>query len=611
MKVSDYIAERIYQAGITDVFMVTGGGAMHLDDSVGHHPHLRRTCHHHEQACAMAAEAYARYRNRPALVLVTTGPGATNAVTGVLCAWMESIPMLVISGQARFSTCVRSTDLPLRSMGIQEFDITPAVRTMTKYAAMIERKEDVPEMLDEALRVMMEGRRGPVWLDIPLDVQGAEIDADPAVRPETVCAHTETFPDETVEEILSRLSRAERPVIFGGYGIHASGGEELFRSLAEHLGIPVLTGMSSVDLIPEDHPLYAGRTGMTGTRSGNLAMAGCDLFLSVGSRLSFLQTGFDYREWAREAFTILNEIDPFELKKPNVRCDMPVIGDAAQLMRQLLSVLKMRGVSPENPLCRKASGWTERSVGRKYLFPAVTEAEKAPQKDGRVNIYRFYDMLSEMMPEGRNLLVSVGTARVAGTQAFRIKEGQRFFTNSSTASMGYCLPAAIGLARASGEEIVLSTGEGSLMMNLQELQTIATNHLPVRIFVICNEGYHSIRQTQNAWFEKPLIGIGPESGDLGFPAVEKLAYAFGLSYSCIRGNETIKEDMEASFRTALPSITEVCVTPLQNTEPKASARRLEDGTMVSVPLEDMSPFLDRKILSENLEIPLTEGELAR
>lgn len=619
MKVSDYIAKEVRKAGITDVFLVTGGGAMHLDDSFGHSPDLRCTFQHNEQACAMAAEAYARVCNRPAAVLVTTGPGAVNTLTGVLCAWMESIPVLMISGQARYETTVRGMGLPLRSTGIQEYDVTKSAAPMTKYAVMVTRKEDVRYCLEKALFLMMSGRRGPVWLDIPLDVQAADIiperlrPYDPSENPEEAVP---PIPDKTIQKIIRKLHDAKRPVLFGGYGVRAAGAVREFRELKDLLGIPVLTGMSSIDLVTEDDPFYIGRTGMTGTRAGNFSMAGSDLFLSIGSRQSFLQTGFDYQEWAREAYTILNDLDAEELKKPNLHVSLPVVGDAKELLLKLNAALKKEGVTKEHPLFAH-SGWLTRNQERKQRYPVVTPEEKATLPDRKTNVYRFYDVLSEQLGEGAQVIGSCGTSRVAGTQAFRIKKGQRFYTNSATASMGYDLPAAVGLARSAdqslenGKEINLVTGEGSLMMNLQEMQTIATNRLPVRVFLIQNGGYHSIRQTQNAYFGKPLIGVGPESGDLDFPEPEDLARTFHFSHGAVTGNETIEEEMRSALRLPLPALIEVHCSELQKTMPKAASRKLPDGTMVSAPLEDMAPFLDRKELQENVEIPLTENERKR
>ncbi len=620
MKVSDYIARKTAEAGIREVFMVTGGGAMHLDDSFGHSKNHRCTFHHNEQACAMAAEAYARVENRPAAVLVTTGPGATNALTGVLCAWAESIPELVISGQARFATTVRGMGLKLRSVGIQEYDIVRSAAPMTKYAVMVERKEEVRYCLEKALYLMISGRRGPVWLDIPLDVQSAEIEPeslkgyDPAENPEEVVPPID---DEQIRELARHLKGAQRPVLFGGFGVRAAGAAAAFRDFAELLGAPVLTGMSTIDLIEEDHPLYIGRTGMTGTRAGNFAMAGSDLFLSIGSRQSFLQTGFDYAEWARGAYTILNDLDAEELKKPNLHVSMPVVGDAGELLKKLTDLLRSEGYSKDHPVF-KDGGWLKRNRMRKVKYPPVTPAEKGPQGDGRVNLYAFYDGLSGLLPEGTNLITAVGTSRVTGTQVFRVRKGQRVFVNSAIASMGYDLPAAIGIARAredspfkEGRTVNLVTGEGSLMMNLQEMQTIATNRLPVRLFLIQNGGYHSIRQTQTAYFKKPLIGVGPESGDLDFPDPADLAHTFHFSYGRVRSNETLKEDLEAAMQLPLPALIAVDCTPLQKTEPKAASRKLPDGTMVSSPLEDMAPFLSREELEQNVEIPLTDSERKR
>ncbi len=615
MKVSDYLAHTIAENGITDVFMVVGGGAMHLDNSFGKSGELHCTFHHHEQAAAMAAEAYARVENRPACVLVTTGPGATNVLTGCLCAWMESIPVLIISGQARYATTVRSMGLSLRSTGIQEYDITKSASPMTKYAVLIDRKEDVRYCLERALHLMRSGRRGPVWLDVPLDIQSADIDPgslrgyDPAEDP------SETIPaldPGLIPPILEKLRTASRPVLFGGYGVRAAGAADEFRELSMLLGIPVLTGMSSVDLVPENWPYYAGRTGMSGDRGGNLTMAGSDLFLSIGSRLSFIQTGYNYKDWARAAFTIINEIDPEELRKPNLHVDLPVIADAKEFLAALIAALRENGAAPDHPYCKSAAPWTRRSTARHAKYPSVTEAELAPQEDGLANIYAFFKHVSDEIPEGEPMLVSVGQARMCGTQSFQVKPHGRFYTNSATASMGYGLPAAIGLARAYGNRtpINLANGEGCMMMNLQELQTIVTNRLPVRVFVLCNGGYHSIRQTQRNFFGDPLVGIGPESGDLDFPAVSKLADTFGFSYASCLKNETLREDLEAAFALPLPALIEVQLTTLQKMEPKSASRKLPDGTMVSSPLEDMAPFLSREELSRELEIPLTKSEAA-
>ena len=605
IKVSDYIAEFLADHGVREVFMVTGGGAMHLDDALGHSKRLRATYHHHEQACAMAAEAYSRIHNIPACVCATCGPGATNVMTGVLCAYMESLPMIVLTGQVRTQVTVRSTGLTLRTMGVQEYDVTKSAAPMTKYAVMVEKAEDIRYHLEKAMFLSMYGRRGPVWLDVPMDIQAARVEPQElkSFDPEAEGLKcVPSIPDETITKILEILLRAERPLIFGGFGIRASGAYDLFKELVTRLGIPVIDGMSSVDLMEEDHPLYAGRSGMTGSRAGNFALQNCDVLLSMGSRQSIHQTGFSFDTWAREAYTIINDIDINEIRKPNLHVDLPVCGDVRELITKLLDRTEGDGVFAVDEWIARIHEWR-----RKY--PIVTESEKGPQPDGLANTYRFYDVLSDLMKEDDILCVSCGTSRVAGSQTFRIKKGQRFITNSSTASMGYGLPAVEGLARAcEGKDITLVTGEGSFMMNMQEMQTIRTNNMPVRIFMVCNGGYHSIRQTQNAFFGKPLIGIGPESGDLSFPDTGKIADCFGFSYGECMSNETIAEDLARAMELPLPALIRVEVTTTQKTEPKAASRKLADGTMVSSPLEDMAPFLSREELRANMLIPLTPDE---
>lgn len=608
-KVSDYIADRIAQWGIRDVFTVTGGGAMHMNDSFGHHPKLHCTYQHHEQACAMAAEAYARMDNRMAAVCVTTGPGATNAITGVLGAWMDSIPMLVFSGQARYATTVPASGLPLRSMGVQECNIVPVVASITKYAHMVIHPEDIRYHLEKALYMAATGRPGPVWLDLPLDVQGAIIETeslrayDPAENPEQ---RPQEILQETIEKILDKIEESHRPVLSPGNGVRLAGAIEEFHELVDVLGVPVVTGMSSVDALESDHPYFVGRSGGTGTRPGNFALQNSDVLLSIGNRQGFAQTGFQYQDWARESYTILNDIDENELKKPNLHVSLPVVGDAGELIRGLLAEAKKRGADKGYPLF-KGEDWRKQCLLWKKKYPIVTEKHYETLEEGCTNIYAFYGELSKAMKENETLMVSVGTSRVAGSQAFRVKKGQRFITNPNTASMGFCLPAATGIAVAQpGKAVVCVTGEGSLQMNIQEMQTILQNRLPVKLFVINNQGYHSIRQTQQSYFKPPLVGVGEESGDLSFPDLSRIMPAYGFPYRAVHASE----DLEAAISEALDAegafVCEVFVTKYQKTEPKTSAKKLPDGSMVSAPLEDMYPFLDREELESNMFIPLPE-----
>ena len=610
-KVSDYIADYIAEWGIRDVFTVTGGGAMHMNDAFGHHPKLHCTYQHHEQACAMAAEAYARMDNRMAAVCVTTGPGATNAITGVLGGWMDSIPMLVFSGQARYATTVAASGLKLRSMGVQECNIVPVVTSITKYAQMIIHPEDIRYHLEKALYMAVNGRPGPVWLDIPLDVQGAVIDTeklrgyDPQENPKEKPAE---ISQDIIQQILDKIEKSRRPVLFPGNGVRLAGAMDDFQKLVNILGVPVITGMSSVDAMESEHPYFAGRSGGTGTRPGNFALQNSDVLLSIGNRQGFAQTGFQYQDWARGSYTILNDIDENELKKPSLHVSLPVCGDAGDLIRKLICAAKLRGADKTNPLF-KGRDWIRQCQVWKQKYPVVTAKHYETVEEGCTNIYAFYEELSKAMQEGQTLMVSVGTSRVAGSQAFRVKKGQRFITNPNTASMGFCLPAATGICVAQpGKPVVCVTGEGSLQMNLQELQTIWQNRLPVKLFVINNQGYHSIRQTQQSYFEPPLVGVGAESGDLSFPDLSKIIPAYGFSYRAVHAAEELPETLHQVLEETGASVCEVFVTKYQKTEPKTSAKKLPDGSMVSAPLEDMYPFLSKEELEENM-FTETNGEM--
>lgn len=610
-KVSDYIADYIARWGIRHIFTVTGGGAMHMNDSFGHHKMLHCVYQHHEQACAMAAEAYARVENHMAAVCVTTGPGATNAITGVLGGWMDSIPMIVFSGQARLATTMGSTVLKLRSMGIQECDIVPMVSSITKYSTMIKKPEEIRYCLEKALYLATHGRPGPVWLDVPLDIQGAIIESEAlkGFSPEEEdIEKIEKIPDSLVKIVIEKIKGSLRPVLFPGNGVRLSGAIQEFHDLAEVLGIPVVTGMSSVDALEWEHPLFTGRNGGTGDRAGNFAVQNSDVLLSIGCRQSFVQTGFQYESWARNSYTILNDIDENELKKPNLHVSLPVIGDAREFIKKLLAEAKKQGACAETPLFQ-GENWRKQCRNWKKLYPVVQKEYYENTPDHCTNIYAFYEELSKQMKENEKLVVSVGTARVAGSQAFRVKKGQRFITNPNTAAMGFCLPALTGVCTALPEEqIVCVTGEGSLQMNIQEFQTIRQNHLKAKVFVINNQGYHSIRQTQMSYFQEPLVGVGEESGDLSFPDLKKLMPAYGYTYFSCRESEKLGETIRKVLDAPGQAVCEIFVTKYQKTMPKTASKKLPDGKMVSAPLEDMYPFLTREELKKNMYIPLTDEE---
>lgn len=601
-KLSDYMADFLMNEGITQVFEVVGGGAIHMDDAFGHKEGLHVTYHHHEQAAAIAAEAYARVLNKPAAVCVTSGPGATNALTGCLCAYMGSMPMLIFSGQVRYPLTVEALQLDLRTNGEQEFDICRSAKGMTKYCEMVKKPEDIKYCMQKALYLATTGRPGPCWLDMPLDIQASTIETD-GLREfnptEEGYVDKPNFDHKVIADIIERIKNSERPVLYVGQGVRQSGGYDDFMKLIDFLGIPVTTGMTSLDAVPNDHPLYAGRPGATGDRPGNFAVQNSDLFISIGSRLSYKQTGYNTDTWARGAYKIMVDIDPNELKRDYLHIDMPICADAKDFICAMLDELNKPLPRHEKWItqCKK---WIEK-------YPVVTP-DRYEIPDGRGSIYVFYDVLSKLMPEGATYVTTSGNSRVVCRQAATIKDGQRVIVNHSTSPMGYCLPASIGACIANERKpVVLITGEGGFQMNLQELQTIKQNNLPVHVIVINNEGYHSIRITQNSFFKnRTHVGIGEESGDLSFPDISKIANAYDYPYFESRNLNDLEDTLKAFLSHDGYCLCQVFVTKTQFTAPKASSKRLPNGQMVSAPLEDMAPFLDREELNENMYIPLVE-----
>ena len=599
MRLADYVAEFLVTHGITDCFTVTGGGAMYLNDALGHKAGLRCIYNHHEQASAMAAEAYARIHNLPATVCVTTGPGGTNAITGVLGGWLDSIPMLILSGQVRYDTTARGMGVAVRAGGDQEFDITKAIGTMTKYAEMVTNPTRIRYALERALHLATTGRPGPCWLDIPLNVQAATIDTDML---EGYGGEADAPPEvtsATVDAVIEKLRSAERPVLYVGNGVRLSGAFDVFRRLVPRLNIPVVTGWDNIDMIPSDHPLYVGRGGIMGDRAGNFAVQNADVILAVGNRLSIRQVGYSFQSWARAAFVIMVDIDPQELKKPTLHVELPIHADAGDFLKKMEQRVGGKVLFAEN-------GWQKRCLSWRERYPVVQGRHKSAT--GPTNPYAFVHALSSCLPEGYTTVVGNGSACVMGSQAYVIKDGQRFLVNSGAASMGYDRPAAIGACVAlGGKEIVCLTGDGSIQMNLQELQTILTYRLPIKIFVLNNGGYHSIRQTQQNLFpEHCKVGVGEESGDLDFPSLEKLAAAYGYPYLCCRQNAEIGELLQHAFAERGALIAEIFVDRTQMFEPKSATKRLPDGRLTSPPLEDLAPFLPREELAAQMCIPLID-----
>lgn len=615
VRLADYVADFLVKHGVTDVFSVVGGGAMHLNDALGHNKGLHVTYNHHEQACAIAAEAYARLENKIAAVCVTTGPGGTNAITGVVCGWLDSIPMFIISGQVKYTTTARYCEqftggLPLRAVGDQEYDITKSVAPMTKYAVMIEDPKTIRYHLERAWHLATTGRPGPVWIDIPVNFQGSYIETDELEgyfgsqdqREDDVKLPPEVD-SETVQQVIEAIKKAKRPVFHTGYGIRLSGAYDVFRRVAEKLNIPIVTYWNAIDLIEDDNPLYCGRAGNMGDRPGNWAIQNSDLILAIGTRISIRQVGYNYETWAREAKVIMVDIDRAEMRKPTIHVEMPIWADAKDFLT------KMDAEIGDNFPVSHDDDWLKICQGWKKNYPVIQDRQW--KENGKTaNVYAFIKYLSGQLPENSLTSVSNGACCVVGNQEYVIKKGSRFDNNSAIASMGYGLPAAIGTCIGGHRKTTICLeGDGSIMMNLQEMQTIITNKLPIKIFLINNSGYHSIRITQtNLFSNHSKVGIGPESGDLSFPDFKKLAEAFGYPYYEAHSNAEMKQVVDECIKADGPLFCQIFTDTKQVWEPKSSTKRLEDGTLVSPPLEDLAPFLPREELEKIMIVPMVDED---
>jgi acetolactate synthase-1/2/3 large subunit len=603
IKVSDYIVKRLARYGVKHVFMITGGGAMHLNDSVGKCEDIEYICNHHEQASSIGAEGYARTSGKPAVVVVTSGPGGTNTLTGVIGQWLDSVPVLYLSGQVKQETTIESCrQIGLRQLGDQEINITDIVRPVTKFAAFVKNPRDIRYLIEKSFYIATHGRPGPVWLDIPLDVQGAMIDEDALLgydeREETVLPDDELIRKQ-VGQVVEHLKRAERPVFLAGQGIRISGSQHLFLSTVERLGIPVVSSFCGFDLISSDHALFMGRIGTVGNRSGNFTLQNADLLLSVGSRNNIRQISYNWSSYARAAKKIIVDIDAAELNKPTVRPDISIHSDAGVFLKELQLQLQGTGLP-------QWTSWIQWCRERKMKYSAVLPEHR--RSDDLVNPYFFIETLTELMDENALVVAGNGTACVVLFQAGRVKRGQRMFWNSGCASMGYDLPAAIGACFANGKkDVVCLAGDGSLQMNIQELQTIAHYKLPIKLFVLSNSGYISIRQTQDAFFESRYVGCDSCSG-VSFPDIEKLAEAYGLPGQVISSHHRLRDNIKAVLTAAGPQVCDVRLSANYKFEPKLSSERKPDGKIVSKALEDMYPFLDRDEFKSNMLIPEWQPE---
>lgn len=596
IKLSAYIADFMVKNQIEHVFTVTGGGAMHLNDAFGHKNGLTCVYNHHEQACAIAAEGYTRYSGKLSLVCVTSGPGGTNAITGVLGGWLDSIPMFVISGQVKRATTTWSTEIPLRQLGDQEYNIVASVEPMTKYAIMITKPEEIRYHLEKALYLALNGRPGPVWLDIPLDVQAAVIETDDLVGfspDELNKKENPVWDKKQVDVIIDKIKKAKRPVVLAGTGVRLGNAQKEFIEAIEKLQIPVVTAWNAHDLLWDEHDLFCGRPGTVGTRGGNFVVQKSDLIVSLGCRLNIRQISYNDHDFARNAYKIIVDIDENELKKPTVTADMPVYAD----VKDILTAINDSEYIADNAEHEKWLVWCK-EINKKY--PVVLPEyylEKNP-----INPYAFMKELSKELVEGDSIICGNGSACVISFQAMELKKNQRLFTNSGCAAMGYGFPAAIGVCFANNQNrTICIDGDGSFQMNIQELQTVVYNNLDLKILYLNNNGYHSIRQTQTNLFNPPLVGVCDGNG-LSFPEAEKLAYAYGVPYVRIDDLDDISSKIREAFSIKGPVFCEVVLDSKQNFEPKLSSKVLENGQIVSPPMEDMYPFLPKEELEEIMRV---------
>lgn len=609
IKVSDFIFQHLVERhGIEHCFLVTGGGAMHLNDSIGHTKGLTYICNHHEQASAIAAEGYYRTCGKLCVTNVTTGPGGTNAITGVLGQYLDSIPGLYISGQIKTSTYKHTYPyLNLRQLGDQEADIVSVVTPITKYAKTIYNPLDIKYELDKAIAIALNGRPGPVWLDIPLDVQGATVDEtkfkefDPS---EIIDPVKHSLVDEQIKQLIEKIKTAKSPVIYVGNGVRLAKREKEFISLVEKLNIPVVTAISGSDIIWHDHPLCYGKPGICGDRIGNIMVQNSDLLIVMGTRLSIRQVSYAYDLLAPKAYKVMVDIDLAEMEKPTLSIDMPIHANLFEFIDKMNVAIN----NGQNlPMFEEWRKW-----GRKVESKLPTLVDDNPSQDGYTNSYIFGEELFKQLHDGDVVVTGNGTAYTCTYQAMKVNKGVRVFANQGCAAMGYDLPAAIGAVVSNeakvngikGGKTILVTGDGSLQMNIQELQTLLTYKMPLKIFVLENEGYLAIKTTQKSFFKGHFTGSNPSSGVI-CPDLSKIAAAYGIDYvSCSENGDVLKDTIAKVLAAPTHTICEVHMHPEQTLFPKsASFMDKETGKMSSAPLDRMAPFMDDDLQNECIYRP--------
>lgn len=596
IKVSDYIVRFFEEKGLADMFMVSGGGCMHLVDSFGRSDKIKYWCTEHEQAASMAAEAYAKQKNSIGLCLTTSGPGATNTVTGVLDCWQDSTPVIFLSGQAKTTQTTLNSGIPgLRQFGVQEADIVSIVKSITKYAVEIYEPNEIKKVLEEAYWMATSGRPGPVWISVPLDVQSAKVEEDSLLGykyPDMPYAPNQS----DLEYVKEQLLLSKRPVIIAGHGIRLSGACDILEQFANEHDIPVVMPFMGIDVLANDNKSCIGRIGTKGSRAGNFAMQNSDLLISIGSRMSVSDTGYEFELFARKAKVVVVDIDEIEHKKKTIKIDRLVISDAKVFIDALQAQFNQD---------IKYTDWLAKCQHWKQKYPVVLSAYNDDTKG--INYYKFIDLINKYSNKDTPVVSDAGSAFYVTAQAISLKKGQRHITTGGTATMGFTLPAAIGVAIAAPSSCVIGvTGEGSFMQNMQEMETVRFNKLNVKLFVVENNGYFSIHQTQNRFFNGHYVGSGVESG-ISFTDLKKLSEAFDVDYYDLQTIADCDRFIPKILRSNKPTLIRVNVTTDMSIIPTNSAKLLPNGKMRSMPLEDMYPFLDREEFNKEMIIePIKE-----
>tara|TARA_R110002167_G_scaffold10118_6_gene46640 strand:- start:708 stop:2504 length:1797 start_codon:yes stop_codon:yes gene_type:complete len=592
IRVADYITNKISDMGVEHIFTITGGGAMFLNDAVLRNPKLSAVCGHHEQASAMSAVGYAKYSGKLGVVMPTTGCGCTNTITGLLDGWQDNVPMMFVSGQINSYQTMDNYDTPLRQIGVQEADVIAIVKSITKYAVLVKDPKTIRYHVERAIHEAFSGRPGPVWLDIPLDVQSAMIDPNELEGYEIPDTSTKVTLND-FQELLEHQSTSKRPVILAGNGIRLSGAKEEFISFIEKYNIPVVNTYLAADLLPTDHPLNIGRVGIKGNRAANFALQNSDLLITIGTRLGIPVTGYIYENFAREAKIVVVDIDENEHKKDTIKIDQFIHADA----KYFLENAELEYVS---------DSWSKTCLQWRDDWP-VFLPEHMDDTDG-ISFYGFMKVLSGCMGDDDIVVSDAGSAYYVSSQAVHLDKNQRYITSGAQADMGFTLPASIGVSVARGGKPVIGiVGDGSFQLNMQEIQTMVHNKLPVKMFVWNNNGYLSIRTTQRKFFDDGFIGTDVNSG-ISFPDLSKISYAYGIKYVKVSEIDNLEDKINETMSHDGPVICEVMCKEWDEVLPTIGSKKLPDGKMFSRPLEDMYPFLTREeFLSKMIIKPLQEN----